>query len=245
MNTIIKSTLPLPLDVMKQVITTPNASVEIDYDASQIKGRAALIYLTNANIPNVSFSVSNQEDAFDLVSNYIMHKSIVNIECLVNSIRQVLYAVRGVTLSDDDQANLDATSLFSLDQVADFLSDPQRAENTLHLIQVLDNIPTFLVANNVKFKEEHGDAAANFEIIDAIDHVGYTFVNLIRTDEFIISYFSVPPTAPIAYFKQQFDEYAYGGKNLFAYLSDTFVFPLLNSIAEGKTTEKELESMAA
>jgi hypothetical protein len=230
---------------MKQVITTPNASVEIDYDASQIKGRAALIYLTNANIPNVSFSVNNQEDAFDLVSNYIMHKSIVNIECLVNSIRQVLYVARGVTLTDADQEALNNTSLITPDQVADFLSNPQRAENTLHLIQVLDNIPTFLVANNTQFKETHGDAVTNFDVVDAIDYVGYTFINLIRTDEFIINYFSVPPTAPIAYFKQQFDEYAYGGKNLFAYLSDTFVFPLLNSIAAGNTTEKELESMAA
>lgn len=242
--TTITSVLPLPLDVMKQIVTTPDLAIEIDYSASQIKGRSALIYLTNANISNIHFTINTVEEAFELIDAYIMHKSTISIPCLIASITRILLTIKGVTLNADDESIIDNAGLIAPEDVPDYLMDETRREHLLHLLQLLDNLPTYLCTAAPDFKDVHGDPETLFPVIDSIDYVGYTFVNLLQSELFTMAYYSVPTTAPAIYFKQQFTEYAYGGKNLFEYLSNTYIVPLMGAVKSGELSASELEQLA-
>jgi hypothetical protein len=239
--TTINTILPLSLETMKQVVTTTNVEVVVDYTASQIKGRSALIYLTNANIPNVRFTVSTAEEAFELIDCYIMHKSTINIDCLCASIVRLLLAIKAVELSPADEESIDGLSLISPDDVGEYLMDDKRRINLLHLIHVLDNIPTCLYATSPEFVKNHGAPETVFPVVNTLDYIGYTFVNLVSMESFLIAYYSVPTTAPVVFFKQQFTEYAFGGKNLFAYLTNTFMVPVLSAVAAGTLTVPAVE----
>lgn len=242
--TTIETTLPLTLEAMKQVVTSTSVEVVIDYSNSQIKGRSALIYLTNANVPNIRFTVSTAEEAFELIDTYIMHKSTINIECITASIIRILLAIKGVALNEADEATVDGLSLISPDDVGDYLLDESRRTNVLHLLHVLDNLPTGLYIASPGFQATGQTPESIMPVVNSLDYVGYTFINLLQIEMFTVAYYSVPTTAPVAFFKQQYTEYAYGGKNLFSYLSNTYIVPLLNAVAAGSITIPTLSADA-
>lgn len=246
MNTI-HVTLPLNLEQMKSVITTVGPTVIIDYHNSVLKGRGALIYLTNANIPNAVFDVSqcDKETVYDLIDAYITQKSIVPVRGLIDSVMQLLYVARGIVPNGDDQQSIDTTSLVKRDEFEAYVSNERRHINFSKLIHVLDNIPLFALTCHTGFKDAVGDGATAFPSIDDVDYTGLTFVNLLEVDSFVTYYFSVPTTTQPVYFTQQFDEYMFSGKNLFSYVSNTMIFATLSGFLSGELSVDQLEAAYA
>lgn len=235
--TIIHTTLPLPLEDMKQAITSPDSTIVINYAASKLKGRTALIYMTNANLPNPHFDVAGvpREEVFTLIDAYITQKSTVNNRNLVDSVIQIVYAARGIEVSPVDQQSIDRSALLTREDVKDYLADQQRLENIVKLIHVLDSLVVFVLYSNTAFKGTEGEDPS-IPVINDIDYTGFTYVNLLEIESFMVSYFTLPPLTQPSYFKQQFEEYMYNGKNLFAYMSNTFMMPTVSSVLDGTIT---------
>jgi hypothetical protein len=232
---------------MKSVITTPDVQVVIDYAGSALKNRSALIYLTNVDVPNTSFNMLGVDEIeiFGLIDSYITHKSTINIESLVMSVMLILMCVRSVHLSEVDRQTIQQQSLITEDQVVAYLSDVTRSDNLLHLIHVLDNIPTFISSCSTEFIAEYGEPVEAFQCVDDVNYTGFTLVNLLSSDVFTINYYSAAVTSPQAFFIQQFTEYLFSGRNLFSYLSNTFMLPALHIVASSQVSHDQLTQAVA
>jgi hypothetical protein len=236
MNTnTITVTLPLSLDDMKAVITTPDISVNINYAVSKLKGRSALIYLTNVNVPNATIITDGvpTTELFDLIDKYVTLKSTIAIEGLLASIIQILFTLRKVSMHQYDKAVITHRSLITDSQVEEYMSDTTRAKNIHQLMEVLDNITLFAITSSSAFKQLYGDPTKVFPTTNDIDYTGFTFINLLEYDIFVLNYYGTPVEAAPTYFVQQYDEYMYGGKNLFSYVSKTFLMPSLDLVIHG------------
>jgi len=231
--TTVTTELPLSMDALRQVITQPDAGVVVDYNNSNLKGRAALIYMTNTNLPNVALNMTDVslEEKFVLVDDYITHKSILHVAQLVNTVLNVLFAVRKVDIGAE-QDILDQVSLFPQEHVGEYLANPTRAEHINKLIELLDSLPLYAVTCSTSFREVYGKGKEAFEPVNDIDHTGFTFVHLL-THPLFLEYFTQPATTTLKYYVQQFDEYMYNGKSLFPFLVNSPVFGILECYITG------------
>lgn len=244
--TIINTTLPLTLDDMKSVITTPDAQVVVDYSQSRLTGRTALIYLANGNLARATIKVDgvDKDSVYELIDAYITLKSTLPNTNLIASVAQILLTVKQANLPVIDQQSIDSFSLITRDQVSDYLSNQARADNVLKLVHVLDNIPTYVTFCNEGLKPLLG-TSEGVPVINDIDYTGYPFVNLFELEAFVVAYYSAPRLTQLAYFSQQYDQYMYGGKNLFALLSGTFLLAVVNEITSERMTVEQIAAAQA
>lgn len=251
MNTI-TTTLPLSLDNMKMLITTPDVGVVVEYGASILKGRTALIYLTNANVPVTTFDVTSvdAEQVFELVDAYVTHKSILRIDCLVAAVALLLLTSKKVRISEADAAALNYVSLIKSDQIAAYMANESRATNLAKLADLMDNVLIFAITCSAGFKQAVSDVSTIMPCVNDINHTGFTYVNLLERDIFVTNYYSAASVYPAKYFTQQFDEYMYGGRNLFSYVSNTFMLSAMemfltdpSQVASLLNALKETDSM--
>lgn len=236
MNTI-NTTLPVALEDMKRIITSSDATIHIRMADATIKGRTALIYMSNANLAQAKIDVTDvpAETVFELIDAYITLKSTLPNRNLIGSVMQIVYACKGIQLLPIDQTAVDTLSLITRDQVQEYMSDQARADNVLKLIHVLDNITTFVACCHESLRSRVGEDP-DVPVINDIDYTGYTYINLLEVEQFMLTYYSAPRSTTYAYFSQQYDGYMYGGKNLFAIMSGTFMVPLMSELSAGSIT---------
>jgi hypothetical protein len=248
MSNTVNVTLPLSVETLKNIITTPDSSIRIEYANSKFKGRAMLIYLTNIDVPieHVSFDGVEQEDKFTLIDSYITHKSVVNIENLVYSAMFLLLTIKRVRLTPLSRQLFEAKSSITIEEVDAYLANAERAEHLRNLLWVMDNIMTYTLTRFKYIEEALGKIEDYFTVVNDVDITGFTFVNMLRHDFFVEQYFSVPSNIPSIYFKQQFDEAIYNGKTLYDYVDKTFLLPIFNhTINTPSFAEETVKVMAA
>lgn len=244
MKNTITTTLPLDIEIIQKLLQDDTICLEVDYDNSRIKSKPALIYLTNLNIKSVQFKSSNKQSIFSLIDTYITQKSSTNITCLVASVAMILLTIKEAKLNSCDKLIIEKTSLIRESDVEEYLEDKDRTINIVKLIHLLDNIPTFLYSCSKQFTEKNIDIEKEFTVINSIDYTGYSFINLLKNELFLIGYFSTPIITTPTYFKQQFEEYIYAGSNLFSSISETFILPTLAMIDTGEFSLESLKEIA-
>lgn len=215
---------------MKLLITTPGSSVIVKYAGSQLKGRPALIYTTNANLPNPSFDVTDvpREDVYDLIDNYITQKSTIRVNDLLFSVATLLFAAKGIELSPVDKQFVGDLSHVQPEELAAYRANPARASNLDRLLEVLENIVLYTITCSVGFRTACGEPSSFATVVNDVDYTGCTFVNLLEEEWFTTIFFSSVSLSNPKYFQQQYDEYLYDGRNLFSYVSATFLIPTLD-----------------
>jgi hypothetical protein len=236
--TTIRTIIPIAMDDLRQIITTPDATAVVDYGNSRLKSRAALIYATNVNLTQLEFDVTNasSEDVFALVDSYITLKSILDVRGLVFAVGIILRHIAGAPVTE--QSVIDV-SVIKPDQVEAYLADPARKANADNLFSLMSNLTTFTVTCYGAFKEKYGKGEDVFPVVNDIDFTGCTFVNLLQYDWFMLDFFANANglLSPV-YYVQHFDEYVYGGRNLFSYVKDTFLLAALETVLSDTETFK-------
>lgn len=243
MTTPIKSSLPLAMDAMEALLADSTTRLQIDYDNSRIQNRAALIYLTNLNLKNIEFQTTDKEKTFALIDAYITQKSALMVECLLASIVTILFRIKEITPNQVDEAAISKLSLISSEDVEAYLQDRSRMLNVLKLIHLLDNIPTFIYTCSKQFRDQERKPEECFPVINSLDYSGYTFVNLMVNEMFCVHYYSKPIKTDVVYFQQQFNEYVYGGKNLFYWMSQGYLIPAVDMVDRGLFDKDRLDRM--
>ncbi len=210
-------------DMRNALTAPPGTTYTIDYDNSTIKGKAALIYLTNINLPNVKFKSDNIDELCKLICDYMNHKSVIEIPCLVSSMGVLLMDVIGaLNLDDPEIAGMLDDSVLTAVSIERFYASPERIETLVRLATILANIPTML-EHEAKAEEE-----LTVDVVDNLDYIGYTFVHLLKMNLVMIQFMAsgilsqVHPT----FFRQHYKDYMYGGKNLYAYLAGSIILPI-------------------
>lgn len=243
----IKTKFPLSMDDLKTVITNPEVNIFADYSQGLIKDRALLIYLGNINVANVFFEKQSCEEKgfYDLVDSYITFKSGIDLVNLKYSMVQILFAIKGISLSELEQKTVDHFSLISQEGVRDYLADEKRLDNVLKLMLLVDNFPTFMYTCSKEFRDGEIAPEDTFPVIDDLDFTGFTFTGLLKLPLFYMHYFSSLAVEHPFYFKQQFDEFFYNGKNLFAetFQSCPELYSAMNMVLSEKITPESMQKV--
>lgn len=221
------------MDAMQALLADQSTRLQIDYDNSRIQNRAALIYLTNLNLKNIEFQTQDKEKAFDLIDAYITQKSALMVDCLLASVVTILFRIKEITPNQVDAESTAALSLITPDDVEAYLQDKKRMYNVLKLIHILDNIPTYIYTCSEQFRSQELKPEDCFPVVNSVDYSGYTFVNLLVNELFWSHYYSKPIKTDVVYFQQQFNEYIYGGKNLFHWMCQGTLLPSMYVLESG------------
>ena len=204
------SKIPFNLEEMKEYFMDKNKFFIINYNDSELKGNRFLSYVGNLEIPfEINYTDMSKEDRFDLVEEFLKSRNIVKLNSLALTVAELLVYSRGIR-----NVQLSQQCLFT-----DLEMDELIAKNQ----EIIDRWNTFLLSTNVfmltTIKEVN--QAYNFktqfkEISDAI-YVGQNIVQLFSVPRFMESYLSAEIDRELFYFKHQFEDYMYKGKNLFHY----------------------------
>ncbi len=205
-----KVTAPLAIDEIKEYFVKKDISFLIDLKASQLKGNMLLTYISNLDLPSeIDLDGETSEQLHLLMKDYFLSKSIVTSKNLSYLAAQILL----------DSVGYDSETLFEAGPMSRLERKKFIDENSEILVRwntFMVSTMLFTIMSYTAIEEKLNLKASQPEINDH-DYVGFNVVNLFTVPGFMESYFSVPPQFPVYYFKPQFEEYIFKGKNLFFY----------------------------
>jgi len=212
MPDVIKTELPLPAELMVQFFNDKSQIFEIDYlkTKENLVPKSMLVYLANLKI-DCDFDFIDAE----LMKEFMMLKETTNITNLQYMYANILYYGKYNEILYDD-----FLPPFSIEQ---FISD----NNTIvrHHINVLNSLPLFVSA--CYKRQEQNDVTVTQNVVDHLktdnrvhSEFGFAMLGLFQLSDFMMAF--MEDTLPLeeqTYFVQYFDEFMFGGKNLFYYFS--------------------------
>jgi len=221
-------TTKVPIDAkdLLQIISNPEGTVIVDYEASTLKNNSFLLYLTNLNIQNIQLTNINVDSRYALMESYLNHISTLNIPELVDSMVYLLLAHKQVGLFEGETN--------SLVDYGRYVEDETRKTKLTNLVEFLDSIPFFLLTCNQDILEFQ-ELKSNLPVVQDVDIVGHTFVNLFKHETFNILYYTAINFDKVKWYVHQFEKHIYGGVNLFHVISmsSNLMLPLITMLVYG------------
>ncbi|MFN9066735.1 MAG: hypothetical protein ACK5V3_05865, partial [Bdellovibrionales bacterium] len=203
-------TAPLSIDQIKEHFTQKNLMFIIDVSKSQLKDHALITYLSNLEIPcELSFVNSSKAEVKSLVKSYMESKSLVNSNNLKFLSAQIVLDSVGY-----DSDSLFENALLNKDERKSFINDNSKLVDSW--AQFVSSSVVFAVSSYPAL-EEHFQFKNSIPQINDPDVVGFNVVNLFSIPGFMESFYSQPQKFQPQYYKSQFDDYIYKGKNFFHY----------------------------
>lgn len=205
---IIEATLPLSMNEIKSFYAEKdNTKFVVDYDKSSLKGKGFLFYVANLDLPvHIKFNGATETaDIFGLIHDYMSISTICNIDTLHLTVAQVLLEHRGVTTSD-----IIENPILTADQARQFAEQHPTLIETWTMF--LDSLVVFMLS--VIYQPDFDKS--KYEVVNDPTLIGNNVVNLFKIPSFLELYYSTGINkSNLQYFEYQFEQYCFGGKNLF------------------------------
>lgn len=202
--------VPLKIESIKEYFENKQLFFVIDYANSQVKGNMFLTYIANLDLPcEIQLDGTPAEEKLALLKNYMESRNLAHSDALRLACARTILAYRGAStggfypnpvLSPEEEARFIAENGELLRRWDQFLSST--------LLYLLGSFPD--LEKEVRVREQfttHEDPA----------FIGSNVVHLFGIPSFTERFFSAPSREPLLYFKPQFEEYMFRGKNLFHY----------------------------
>jgi hypothetical protein len=229
------TTVPFSLDVMKEYFMNKNKFFIINYKESELKGNRFMSYVGNLEIPfEINYTDMTKEEKFDLLQEFFKSRNIVKFESMALTAAEVILRARNI-----NGIKLSEHSIFNDAEKDEFIS----AYN-----EVVEKWITFLVSTNLfmvttaKDINDSYNFKEGFQEIDDAHYVGQNVVQLFSVPSFMEVFFSAPIDRPIFYFKHQFEQYMFKGKNLFHYFNcaENIPYIIFNDFLNGRIKPEQL-----
>ena len=230
--------VPLDINQIKEFFQNKELFFLIDYTKSKIKGNMFLTYISNMDLPSdILLADLSKTEKFELTKIYLETRNINTASALKYATTQILLENRGV-----DTAEIFERPLFSKEECQEFISTNK---------ELIEKWDTFIQSTMVYFLtsveaiEEQHNFKSDFKLIDDPQYIGCNVVNLFSVPSFLELYFSKPPTKELHYFKQQFEEYMFKGKNFYHYfmVPQNSLYQAFNFLLTSDNSEKHLETL--
>lgn len=208
---IIEATLPLSMNEIKSYFAEKdNTKFVVDYDKSSLKGKGFLFYVANLDLPvHIKCNATETADIFELIHDYMSISNICNIDTLHLTVAQVLLEHRGVTTSD-----IIKNPILTADQARQF------AEQHPTLIETWATFLDSLIVFVLYAIYQSDFDKSKYEVVNDPTLIGNNVVNLFKIPSFLELYYSEGINkSNLRYFEYQFEQYCFGGKNLFYHFS--------------------------
>lgn len=206
------TTAPLQIDQIKEFFENKSLFFIVDYGKSQIKGNMFLTYLANLDLPfEVDLNNASLQEKFDIVKIYMETRNLNNSDVLRLTVAELLLTYKGISVE-----GLFRNSIFTQDQKTQFIEMNQDIFRKWDqffsscLIYLIKSFPDL----NDELKVEQ-----QFRVVNDANYVGLNVIQLFGMPGFIEFFFSKQSQEELCYFKPQFEEYMFKGKNLFDYFN--------------------------
>ncbi|MFT6630569.1 MAG: hypothetical protein ACJAS4_000507 [Bacteriovoracaceae bacterium] len=204
--------VPLTVDEIKEFFTNKEILYLVNYKESELKGVVFLTYLSNLDLPaEINFTGSSFEEKEELIRIYMETRNILSCETLRLNVAKVLLEYRGINTTD-----IFVAPCFSDEEVIRF-----NANNSALLDkweQFIEST-TLYAQTTVPELEESCKLKENAIIVEDQMFIGANVVNMFSIQSFYELFLSVPYRKEIVYFKYQFEEYMFRGKNFFSFFN--------------------------
>jgi len=233
-------TLPLGVEELKEFIENKGKFLYLcDYSKLELKGTVLYNYISNLELPvEFSFENSSFEEKQEAIKSFMETRNIIKADSLRLTVASIILYARGIKV-DEVFENM----IFSNDEKKEFFQNnlelcskwEQFLESTMIYAQKCVSLDG--ESGEEKFEFEH-----DFEVIDDVTYVGSNIIMMFSIPSFMELFFLTGSRTKLMYFKQQFDEYIFRGKNLYDYYfcEENEVFQMFLAQATGKVSLDEL-----
>lgn len=205
-------TVPLEIESIKEFFQNKELFFLIDYTQSKIKGNMFLTYISNMDLPcEILFLKASKEEKFELLKIYMETRNLNNSNSLKLAAAQIMLEFNGF----DTTQILDNPG-FSREECQEFI------QTHLSMIQRWDTFirsSMIFMLTSMKDIEENYQFKNQFKQIDDVNYLGNNVVQLFSVPSFLEFYLSKKTDTELFYFKQQFEEYMFRGKNFFDFFA--------------------------
>lgn len=231
-------TVPLDINQIKEFFQNKELFFLIDYTKSKIKGNMFLTYISNMDLPSdILLAQLPKEEKFELIKIYLETRNINNAGALRFAAAQLMLENRGLETKD-----IFETPVLTKEECTEFISINK---------ELFDKWDTFIQSTMVYFLtsveaiEKQHNFKSDFTLIDDPQYIGCNVVNLFSVPSFLELYFSKPPTRELHYFKQQFEEYMFRGKNFYHYfmVPQNSLYQAFNFLLTSDSSEKHINKL--
>lgn len=201
---------PIPATSIREYFVNKNIQFVIDYKESALKGKLLLTYLTNLNMPaDVSFIPNTLEytDYAELMEAYFEQRAIVNCQSLTGMAVELILYFAGVAANH---------SPYISNVPDEWMENFCRAHTELLATWrvFIDSMVIFIGLKVMKLNFQDNE---EMTIIDDRDVIGHNVANVIGAPNFLMTYFANTALESQAYFKKQFEDPMFAGKDLMYY----------------------------
>lgn len=200
--------VPLEIEQIKEFFQNKEIFFLVDYTKSKIKGNMFLTYLSNMDLPcEILLDGTSKSEKFELLKLYMETRNLNNSNALKLAVAQLMLEYRGI-----DTAEIFSNPSLSKEECREFRDlYPELFQKWHTFIQ--SSLIFFLTS--IKEIEEEYNFKNVFSPIDDPMYLGNNVVQIFSVPSFLELYFSRPIEGELFYFKQQFEEYMFRGKNFF------------------------------
>jgi hypothetical protein len=195
---IVKTSAPIPIDLLKNYFSNPDTTFIIDYKESKLKGSKLLIYLSNLDIP-ADIAVDDEE-FFSLLKDYLESTFLLNIDSLEKAAINALLTYKEIEVDE---------------KYVDFVK-----ENSDILDKWKSKLESLLVYSlHTVSSDEIKEMISVYEKEEGQELEGINFVSLLKHEEFYLFYNKIKETE-LKFYQGYFNDYMFKGKNLYSFWSN-------------------------
>lgn len=214
-------TAPILASSIREYFVNKDIVFMIDYTKSDLKGIKLLTYLSNLNMPtDVVMDPSNYEEYAELMTAYFQQRAIVNCNAITGMATELILNFAQVPRHKHPYSS----------NISDEYLDTfcHQYEEILALWRIF--LDSMLVFVGMKVMELQLNDNEEMLIVDDKEVIGHNVANIIGAPNFLTTYFELTSLETKAYFKKQFEEPMFGGKDLmyYFYSPDNTLPKLLN-----------------
>jgi hypothetical protein len=230
--------VPLEISQIKEFFENKELFFIIDYAKSKIKGSMFLTYISNLELPSeIYFGSASKAEKFEILKIFLETRNLCTSDVLRFTAAQVLLVYRKL-----NAASVISNPLLTTEDCEEFI-----AQNAELMKRWNTFIESSMIYTLTSFKEldDAYQFSTSFEVIDDANYVGNNVVQLFSVPNFMETFFSVPAMGPNYFFKAQFREYMFKGKNMFEYFycPENSIVGIFTGLLEGTVGAEDFEKL--
>lgn len=203
-----KAAAPLKIEAIKEYFENKGLFFIVNYSESQIKGNMFLTYLSNLDLAyELDLSTASKEEKFELIRIYMETRNLNASDVLKLAVAELLLTYKNV-----DTTQFFAQSIFTAEEKAEFIQTYKSLIEKWD--QFLSSTYIYMIKAIPSLNEELKVETQFKEIADP-NFIGLNVAQMFGIPAFIDLYLSIPPHQELVYFKHQFEDYIFNGKNFF------------------------------
>lgn len=228
--------VPLSVEQIKEFFTNKELLYFVNYKDSDLKGTVFLTYLSNLDLPaDIDFSGSSYEQKEQLIKIYMTTRNLLVCEALRLNVAKILLEYRGI-----DTSTMFVNPCFTNEEVKRFHTENQ---------DLLDRWEQFIESTTIYAQstiESLNDLLNIEETIEQVEDpqfIGANVVHMFSIPSFYEVFLTVPFRKELKYFKHQFQDYMFRGKNFFSFFNsdENIVYQTFLANVNGVISLEELD----